>query len=81
MEAIRFIEEIDSSTLTLKNLERFKGKRVEIIVLPFESNLSEFEQEWMKETEDRIQAYKDGKIEAMNGEQLVSELKEKYSVK
>ncbi|MDA3937861.1 MAG: addiction module protein [Spirochaetia bacterium] len=81
MEAIRFIEEIDSNTVTLKNLDRFKGKKVEIIILPYETNITEFDKEWALEAEDRIQAFNDGKIEALDGEQIVSELKEKYSLK
>jgi len=80
MEAIRFIEEIDSNTLTLNNLDRFKGKKVEIIVLPIESDISKFDKEWASEAEDRIHAFKKGKIKALNGEQIVAELKEKYSV-
>jgi len=80
MEAIRFIEEIDSNTLTLNNLDRFKGKKVEIIVLPIEPDISQFDKEWAVEAENRIQAFKKGKIEALDGEQIVTELKEKYSV-
>jgi len=80
MEAIRFIEKINSNTLTLNNLDRFKGKKVEIIVLPIEPDISQFDKEWANEAEDRIQAFKKGKIEALDGEQVVAELKEKYSV-
>ena len=79
MEAIRFIEKIVSNTLTLNNLDKFKGKKVEIIVLPIEPDISKFDNEWAVEAENRIQAFQDGKIEALDGEQVVAELKEKYS--
>ncbi len=80
MEAIRFIEKIDSNTLTLNNLDRFKGKKVEIIVLPIESDNSQFDKEWAAEAENRIQSFNEGNIEALDGEQVVAELKEKYSI-
>lgn len=81
MEAIRYIEEINSDVITIKNLDRFKGKKVEIIILPFESPAYEHDNEWAIEAENRIQAFNEGKIGARDGEEVISELKEKYSVK
>ena len=37
MEAVRYIEEVDSNTITLKNLDQFKGQKVEIIIMPYET--------------------------------------------
>ncbi len=34
MEAIRIVEKIESDTLVLHNLSRYKGKNVEIIIFP-----------------------------------------------
>ncbi|MBN2440789.1 MAG: hypothetical protein JXJ04_05570 [Spirochaetales bacterium] len=38
MEAIKIIEDVTSDSITIKNLSRFKGKKVEIILLPFEES-------------------------------------------
>ena len=81
MEALRYIEEIDSDTITIKNLERFKGRKVEIIILPFESQVSDYDEEWGEEAEDRIKAFKDGKINAIDGESAIAALKTKYTAK
>ena len=81
MEAIRYIEDIDSDAITIKNLDRFRGKKVEIIILPFESTNYEYDEEWAMEAEDRIQAFNEGKIEARDGKEVISELKAKYSIK
>jgi len=50
MEALRYIEKIDSDVITIKNLERFKGREVEIIILPYESQISDYDEEWGKES-------------------------------
>ncbi len=39
MEAIKIIEDITSDTITIKNLSRYKGKKVEIIILPIEEEI------------------------------------------
>jgi len=36
MEAIKIIEDVTSDSITIKNLSRFKGKKVEIILFPLE---------------------------------------------
>ena len=35
MEAERIIEKIESDTLVLHNLSKYKGQKVEVIILPF----------------------------------------------
>jgi hypothetical protein len=81
MEALRYIEKIDSDVITIKNLERFKGREVEIIILPYESPITDYDEEWGEEAEGRIKAFKDGKINAIDGESAIAELKSKYSAK
>ena len=36
MEAIKIIENVTSDSITINNLSRFKGKKVEIILFPLE---------------------------------------------
>ncbi len=81
MEAIRYVEEIESNSITIKNLNRFKGKKVEIIILPYESPAYDYDEEWGTEAENRIEAHNKGYIRAFDGKKVISELKEKYSVK
>lgn len=81
MEAVRYIEEVDSSTLTLDNLEQFKGQKVEIIIMPYESQNYKYDEEWAIESENRLKAFKQGDIKAVDGEKTIAELKEKYSAK
>lgn len=39
MEAIKIIEKVTSDSITIKNLSRYKGKKVEIIILPIEEEI------------------------------------------
>ena len=41
MPAIREIKKVDSDTITVKIPEEFRGKEVEIIVLPYSDKISE----------------------------------------
>lgn len=79
MEAIRYIKEIDSDTLTIKDLDKYKGQKVEIIILPFESPAYEFDKEAGEEAEARLKAFDAGLIDAVDGREMIKELKEKYS--
>jgi hypothetical protein len=36
MEAIKIIEDVTSDSITIKNLSRYKGQKIEIIILPIE---------------------------------------------
>jgi hypothetical protein len=36
MEALKIIEDVTSDSITIKNLSKYKGKKVEIILIPFE---------------------------------------------
>ena len=45
MQAIREIRQVDSETITVKIPEYFRGKKVEIIVLPYSDIISEDRQE------------------------------------
>ncbi|QEN05439.1 hypothetical protein EW093_12185 [Thiospirochaeta perfilievii] len=81
MEALRYIERIDSDVITIKNLKRFKGRNVEIIILPYESQISDYDEEWGNESEERIEAFNNGKFNAFDGESAIAELKNKYSIK
>jgi len=38
MDAERIIEKIDSDTLVLKNLAKYKGQEVEVIIIPFRNS-------------------------------------------
>jgi hypothetical protein len=39
MEAIKIIEDVTSDSITIKNLSKYKGKKVEIIILPYEDEI------------------------------------------
>lgn len=39
VEAIKIIEDVTSDTITIRNLSRYKGKKVEIIILPLEEEI------------------------------------------
>ena len=41
MEAERIIEKIESDTLVLHNLSKYKGQEVEVIILPFKNKPNE----------------------------------------
>ena len=36
MDAIKIIEDVKSDSIAIKNLSKYKGKKVEVIILPFE---------------------------------------------
>ncbi|MFZ4616593.1 MAG: hypothetical protein ACOYM2_10420 [Rectinemataceae bacterium] len=41
MNAVRIIADVESDTITVPNMGQFKGKRVELIILPFDEDREE----------------------------------------
>ena len=81
MDAIRYVETIEGDTITIKNLKKYKGSKVEIIILPYETEKYEYDDEWANEAELRIKAFDKGIIKAIGGESVIRELKRKGNTK
>jgi len=61
-----------------RDLDKYKGQKVEIIILPFESPVYEFDKEYGEEAEARLEAFDSGLIEVVDAKDTVEEFKEKY---
>ncbi len=68
MNAIRIIKEIDSNVIHIDGLDKFKGKKAEIIILIEDSNLDN--REINREKAFKIINEYKGEIETWNREEL-----------
>jgi hypothetical protein len=58
MEAIRSIQLVEGDSITIRNLERFKGERVEVIILPCaDGDEVSLDPEWEDEIDKRWERY------------------------
>ena len=75
--------DIDSVLLKEDALKLSPFERAELINALLESldaaDQDEIDQAWLKESQDRLRAYRQGEIEAVDGETALAELKTKLS--
>lgn len=74
---------MDSVLLREAALKLSTFERARLIDTPWQSldpaHQTEIDQAWLEESNDRLNAYQRGEIEAVDGESVLSELKEKLS--